>query len=359
MSNSRAALLAFTFIVLAMGGAALAQKPQEQVFKDKQGRLKLWNMDSHEIRVQDKGPIKFEGSGRPIKGVSQDQGITLECLNLTADLETLKGKGYVLRMAELAGAVVLVQAKMDSTKTFKGGEAKIDDDGSRAEVTFTKPFSMAELAKEAGADSMRNLSAASGSVILDTFRSPGGRLKTAEAAGSVEFSLKETGRDLLLKTARTAVSQGEGFLSFSLPVPFSLNGSTHPMIGESNVLKASADSGTAKVADKVKKNENSLISLNLKGSVDLEVTSSVKTDKGEKVRIVKAKASSLTFDRATGLMTLGGGVNYSIDSREPGEEPIEAEGSSDILTITFDSTGKVINASAKAGKTNLREGGKP
>jgi hypothetical protein len=359
MSNSRAALLALSFIVLAMGGAALAQKPQEQVFKDKQGRLKLWNMDSHEIRVQDKGPIKFEGEGRPIKGVSQDQGITLECLNLKADLETLKSKGYVLRMADLVGSVVLVQAKAGSTKTFKGGEAKIDDDGVKAQVTFTKPFTMADLAKEGGADAVRNLSANAGSVTLDTFRSQGGKLRSAEAAGSVEFSLKETGRDLLLKTAKTGITQGEGFLSFSLPTAFALNGSTQPKAGESNLVKASADSGTAKVADKVKKGENSLISLNLNGSVDLEVTSTFKTEKGEKVRIVKAKAVTLTFDRATGLMTLGGGVNYSIDSKEPGEEPVEAEGSSDVLTITFDSTGKVINASAKAGKTNLREGGKP
>lgn len=359
MSNSRVAFLALSFIVLAMGGAALAQKPQEQVFKDKQGRLKLWNMDSHEIKVQDKGPIQFEGTGRPIKGVSQDQGITLECLSLKADLETLKGKGYVLRSADLAGSVVLVQAKPDSTKTFKGGEAKIDDDGSRAVVSFVKAFTMADLAQEAGVESTRSLSASSGSVTLDTFRSQGGKLRSAEAAGSVEFSLKETGRDLLLKTAKTSLTQGDGFLAFSLPASFTFDGSSQPKPGESNLVKASADSGSAKVAEKVKKGENSLISLNLKGAVDIEITSKVKTDKGDKIRIVKAKSASLTFDRSTGIMTLGGGVNYSIDSREPGEEPVEAEGSSDTLTVTFDPSGKLINAAAKAGRTNLKEGGKP
>jgi len=359
MSSPRPVIASVSLILLVMGGAALAQKPQEQVFKDKQGRLKLWNMDSHEIRVQNQGPIKFEGEGRPIKGISQDQGLTLECLALTADLTTLKGKGYVLQSADLTGSVNILQAKEGASRSFKGDRLKLDDSGSSATVTLSRPFDMVEKAKVEGGEAVRTLSASSGTINLDTLQSSKGGFRSASAEGAVVFVLNEPLRETTLKSGRAEIRQGQGFYSFDLPSAFNLNGSNKPKPGEQNVFFASADSGKAAVLDKATPGENSLVSLEMKGNVALNITSKVKGEKGEKVRIVKAKASSLTFSRETGLMVLGGGVTYSLDSVEPGEEPIEAEGASETLEVTFDKSGKLLNASAKSGRTNIKQGGKP
>lgn len=359
MSSPRPALASLCLVLLVMGGAALAQKPQEQVFKDKQGRLKLWNMDSHEIRVQNQGPIKFEGEGRPIRGISQDQGLTLECHSLTADLATLKGKGYVLQSADLTGSVSILQSREGSSRSFKGDSLRLDDSGSSAKVTLSRPFDMVEKAKVEGGEAVRTLSASRGVISLETLQSSKGGFKSANAEGTVVFILNEPLRETTLKSSRADIVQGQGFYAFDLPSAFNLNGSNKPKPGEHNIFSASADSGKASILEKSVPGENSLLSLDLKGNVSLHITSTVKTDKGEKTRIVKAKASSLVFSRETGLMTLGGSVAYSLDSAQPGEEPIEAEGASDILEITFDKSGRLLNAAAKSGRTNIKQGGKP
>jgi len=359
MSSTRTGLLAFSLVVITMGGAAIAQKPQEQVFKDKQGRLKLWNMDSHEIRVQNQGPIKFEGEGRPIRGLSQDQGLTLECQALAADLVSLKGKGYVLQAADLTGSVHLVQGKDGVSKSFKGDRLRLDDNGSQAQVTLPRPFSMVERGKVEGGEAVRTIEASSGVIHLDTFQKPAGKFKSADVEGAVTFVLDEPLRELTLKSAKAAIAQGQGLLSFNLPSAFTLDGSNQPKPAEQNFIKASAGSGRATVLEKAADGESSLQSLDLKGGVTLHITSKFKTEKGEKTRVVKAKGSSLVFSRETGLMVLGGGVTYSLDSIEEGEDPIEAEGSSDMLEITLDKSGKLLNASAKAGRTNIKQGGKP
>ncbi len=359
MSSPRPVIASVGLIVLVMGGAALAQKPQEQVFKDKQGRLKLWNMDSHEIRVQNQGPIRFEGEGRPIKGISQDQGLTLECLSLTADLATLKGKGYVLQSADLTGSVSILQAKQGASRSFKGDRLKLDDSGSAATVTLSRPFDMVEKAKVEGGDATRTLSANSGVISLDTLQSSKGEFRSASAEGAVVFVLNEPLRETTLKSGRAEIRQGQGFYAFDLPSAFNLNGSNKPKPGEQNIFSASADSGKASIQETAAPGESSLISLDLRGNVTLHITSKVKTEKGERTRIVKAKSSSLAFARESGLMILGGGVAYSLDSIESGEDPIEAEGASETLEITFDKSGKLVNASAKSGKTTVKQGGKP
>lgn len=338
----------------------LAQKPSEQVFKDKQGRLKLWNMDSHEVKVQNKGPLLFEGTGRPIRGQSLDQGINLEAQKLTAELESLKS-GYVLKSADLNGAVVLIQEKAGTKTSLQSSELKIDDSGSEAKAVLLKPFTMVQDAAASGAEpaSKRTLKAGSATILLDSFRLPKGSLRSADAKGSVDFSLTEAARKINLKSASISLVQSGEMLTFTMPSAFTMTGWNQPKAGEENDINAAADSGTGKVAEKVKRGENSLISLDLKGNVVLKANSKAKTPEGDRIRVLNAKGGRLTFDRATGTMTLSGGVTYTIEAAQPGQEPIEAEGASETLLVTFDSDGNLLNATARSGSTRISEGQKP
>lgn len=360
MPLTRIAVLALFSAALLVGSGVLAQKPSEQVFKDKQGRLKLWNMDSHEVKVQNKGPILFEGTGRPIRGQSQEQGINLESQKLVAELENLK-TGYVLKSADLSGAVILTQEKAGAKTNLQSAELKIDDSGTEAKVVLAKPFTMVQdsAATATAPASKRTLKASSATILLDSFRLTNGKLRTADARGSVDFNLVETARTMNLKSAAVSLVQRSDALTFTLPNAFTMVGWNQPAPGETNDLNAAADSGTGKIAEKVKKGENSLISMDLKGNVILKVNSKAKVAAGERVRVLNAKGARLTFDRATGLMTLSGGVTYTIEVREPGEEPIEAEGASETLLVTFDASGNLLNATAKSGSTRISEGTKP
>ena len=360
MPLTRFAVLALFGAAVIAGGSVLAQKPSEQVFKDKQGRLKLWNMDSHEVKVQNEGPLLFEGTGRPIRGQSQDQGINLEALKLIAELENLKS-GYVLKSADLSGAVNLTQEKAGTKTNLQSAELKIDDSGTEAKVALAKPFTMVQdsAATATESASKRTLKAGSATILLDSFRLPNGKLRSADARGSVDFNLTEAARRLNLKSASAKLEQTAETLTFTFPSAFTLVGWNQPKPGEENDINAAADSGTGKVAEKVKRGENSLISLDLKGNVVLKAISKAKVTEGERTRVLNAKGARLTFDRATGLMTLSGGVTYTIEVREPGEEPIEAEGASETLLVTFDQAGNLLNATAKSGSTRISEGQKP
>lgn len=350
--------LAAAGLVLAAGSLGLAQKPQEQVFKDKSGRLRLWNMDSHEIRLQNRGPLKFTGSGRPVKGKSEQQGLELSATTIEADLEPGQGGAYLLQRAELSGSVDLAQAAGEVRRTLKSSTALVQDSSEQAVITLASPFAFTQ----SGGPEAQNasLNARRGALQLTPLRRPGAELKSGEAFGSVVLSLSrggaKPGRAVLETSSLRFVSRSDA-LRATLESAFTLEGSSSPAAGVSQVLAASGASGTAAFLPLGTSSSSPLLALTISGSAKVKVTEKRPPtgDRKAETIVIAASAESLTYSRAERRLVLSGTVDYSVESTEEGGEALGGSGQSDSLTIIFDEEGRVTDYRARSGTATIKQ----
>jgi hypothetical protein len=337
--------------------AAIAQKPEEQAFKDKAGRLKLWNMTSHEIRFQTKGPLLFEGTGKPVLGRSEAQGLDLKAARVKAELEPAPGGAYLLRSADLRGGVEVDQKTSTLSRSLRSASAKMIDAASGATIDLDTPFTYTQTAEGRTLD----LKANQAQILTDSLRGRKAELRSAKAGGNVQLDVKNSeGSAKVTSPALTYTAQGAN-AALSLPSPFVLIGEQRPPAGGRRDFDVRADQGDALINSSPKKDESVIISLSLKGSVKIIVVDDRPAQgeaKAEK-RVITASAPQLAYSRETGKLVLSGGVDYDIDITRPEEEPLGGSGRSQVLEISLSPKWDILDYLARSGEATLRQGDKP
>lgn len=354
MNPSRILLAA---LVMGVGLAAIAQKPEEQAFRDKAGRLRLWNMTSHEIRFQTKGPLLFQGTGKPVLGRSEAQGLDLKARSVKAELEPAAGGAYLLRSADLKGGVEVDQKTAALTRSLRSESAQVADAATGAVIDLTSPFTYTQTSDGRTLD----LKANQAQILTDSLRGSKAELRSAKASGSVQLDAKNSeGSSRITSQNLTYTAQGAN-ASLALPSPFVLTGQQKPSAGGKRDFDVRADQGEALLNPSPKKDENGIISLTLKGSVKIIVIDDRPASgeaKAEK-RIITASAPQLAYSRETGKLVLSGGVDYDIDITRPEEEPLGGSGRSQVLEITLSPKWEILDYLARSGEATLRQGDKP
>lgn len=364
--KTRHALLAAA--TLGLAAFISAQKAENQVFSDKAGSLKIWNMSSHEITFKPGGDATFIGEGNPVRGESKKQNLTLECREVNAIMETLKDGGknsLVLKKTDLSGSVI-VTISGKSTKTLKTGAVNLTDSATEAVATMPGKFTF-----EDKGENVSFLSANKGSFTLDSLRGkaePKVRRGSLIGSGHVDVKDKKGGHSILDSATINFRNEAEQTV---FDFPSALEMETHQKDEDGTTdVNFSGSSGTISTnrIDE-EKTEKFVLTADIAGPVKIKIVDTQPAvDKDKKpivengkavmeVRTIIANAAKLTYNRATHKLTLTGNVTYSVESKQGSDEPLGASGQSDELTVTLTEKGKLLDYKAKSGKTVIGGGG--
>lgn len=353
---------------LGLAAFISAQKAENQVFSDKAGSLKIWNMSSHEITFKPGGDATFVGEGNPVKGESKKQNLNLQCREVEAVMETLKDAGkntLVLKTTDLKGSVI-VTIGGKSVKTLKAGSVNLTDSATEAVATIPGQFTF-----EDKGENTTFLSANRGKFNLDSLRGkaePKIRSGNLIGNGHVDVKDKKGGHSILDSATINFKNLAESSL---FEFPSALTAESHQRDEDGTTdINLSGSSGTISTnrIDE-EKTEKFILAADLSGPVKIKIVDTQPAlDKDKKplvengkavmeVRTIIANAAKLTYDRASRKLTLSGDVTYSVEAKQGADEPLGASGQSDNLIVTLTEKGKLLDYKAKSGKTVIGGGG--
>lgn len=341
----------------ALGLLASAQnKPQDQVFRDKADRLRLWNMDSNEFEMRPNGPARFQAQGRPIRGQSKDQNLGITCSSVDALLEPASGGRLLLQRLDARGQVRLTQSPNEGgSQALSTERLTLTDSAAEALIVMPGRF----VYSRAGQDDKGVVAAGAGTLRLSPLRDPqGGELRSATLSRSVQIDFGRAQSRAVLTSSSASVANRGLITAVTLPNRFNVTAKDTAK-GSVRDLTLSASSGVLELMriDRPA-GDDPLLSVQATGPVKIRlIDTQTREDGGKVVRIIDAEGRSLVYSKAARLMTLTGGVRYTVDVNEPGKEPIGAQGQSDSLSVMFDREGRLLEYRAKSGQ--LRMEGNP
>jgi hypothetical protein len=345
---------------MALGGGlwALAQAPAGEVFRDRAGWLTLWNMSSHEVVLSPKGPVVFDGAGKPLRGKSEKQGLDFTARTLKAELEPGPKDSYLLKTADLGGSVVINMVKAEAgvtvTRSLTTDRAKIEDSPSQGRIQVLAPFQFKQ-ATSGGTNDGGELSASGsrGEFLMTSLREAKSELRSATLEGNVEAVFKFGASKGQFSSQKLNLI-GYPKSAVTMPSPFVFKGQRQSEDGAVIDTLFKGASGSAQI-NFLAKDRDVLEEMTISGGADITL---IQKKAGE-TRTVKAKAPEMVYSRSAGTLTLNGGVTYSADVEAPDKPSIGGEGQSRTLVITFNEKGEIVDYRAKSGETTITRGEKP
>jgi hypothetical protein len=183
---------------LALLTAALVASQQatdKPAIEDRQGRFRLWGFVSTGIEFTD-GGFTFGLSGNPVRGESQQQGLTFTCKSVEGRVRQMQGGRMRLETATMTGDVDMKMSREGGGAGLKAAKVVLIDDGQEATATVPSAFTFTDDLD--GADGQRSvrISGPAGTFKFDPLEKPGERpLRAAEVKGRTTAVVKSTGKD--------------------------------------------------------------------------------------------------------------------------------------------------------------------